>query len=145
MSTTTQATFPNYAPTQRDFTDAQYPVKTFTTIGGVEYRRLYSNVPYNYQLKLSYTLKNFKAFEFRNHYRNQQGTFRTFTIPSDYLTWAGLGPQGAAIDLSTDSATGAPIQWRYAEPPTFTPLPGANRYTTVAVSLVGVVQTRFNQ
>lgn len=143
MSTTTQTTFPNYAPTQRDFTDATYPVKVFTTMGGVEYRRLYSNVPSNYQLKLSYTLRNSQAYEFRAHYRNKKGTFTTFTIPSSYRTWAGLGTT-EATDLSTDSATGAPIRWRYAEPPAITPLPGTAQYSTVTVSLIGVVQTRFN-
>ena len=143
MGTAVQSTFPNYAPRDRQFTDAEYPVKVFSSMNGVEFRRIYGSQPTNYKLQLQYTLPDAQALEFRAHYRNQRGTYASFTLDASLLVWRGLS-NAAATDLTTNPQ-GIAIRWRYESPPQITPIPGAGQYSTVTVNLVGVVQTNFNQ
>ncbi len=141
MVSRTQNSFPNFRPTAREFTDAEYPVKIFTTLGGVEYRRIYGDEPSGYRLRLTYVRPDPDCGQFRSHYHFCRGTFSTFTIPNTSNAWSGYsaGPSGTANDFTTDPANRL-ITWRYESPPQITPLPGGGQYSTVTVSLIGVVR-----
>ncbi len=138
MVARTQSTFPNFRPTQRPFVDPTYPIKYFTTLGGIEYARIYGSEPSGYQMQLTFVRPNADCLLFRSHYHFTRGGFQTFTIPSSSNIWSGLSASDAA-DFATDIFGGS-IQWRYDSPPRITPLPGGGQYSTVEISLIGVVR-----
>lgn len=138
MVARTQSSFPNFRPKTRDFTDAEYPVKFFRTLGGIEYVRIFGDEPSGYQLVLSYLRPDAEAFLFRSHYHFCRGGFATFTIPNTSQAWSGHSSV-IANDLATRPDNGL-ITWRYQAPPRIRPLEGAGQYSTAQVSLIGVVR-----
>ncbi len=138
MVARTQNSFPNFRPTQRPFVDPEYPVKYFTTLGGIEYARIYGSEPSGYRMQLTFVRPNADCLLFRSHYHFTRGGFQTFTIPNGSQIWSGLD-FNTSIDFNTDIFS-TPIQWRYESPPRITPLQGGGQYSTVEISLIGVVR-----
>jgi len=122
--------FPTLQPTGRDFDPGTYPVKTFRAQSGAETRILYGNQRTGMTLGLSYdNILDTEADDFLAHFDEVQGTFQTFTVPSDVRSgWSGTD---SAIDVPSPNA------WRYESAPVITSVrPGVS---SVKVKLVGVL------
>ena len=123
--------FPSQTPTSREFNAGDWPVKTFKSQSGAEYRILYGNQRTNMTLSLTYAnITDTNAEAFITHYRETQGTYATFTIPTEVKAgWSG--------SANTLEATDWANRWRYNSPPQITSVkPGRS---TVQVDLIGVL------
>lgn len=122
--------FPTLQPTGRNFNPGDYPVKTFKAQSGAEVRVLYGNQRTNMTLELNYdNITDANAGLFVTHFDEVQGTYQTFTVPSNVRTgWSGTS---SSIDVTGSNA------WRYSEAPRITAVrPGIS---SVQVKLVGVL------
>jgi hypothetical protein len=118
--------FPILAPTARDFSPGDWPVKRFESQSGAEIRILYGSQRVGATLSLSYdNITDTEAQQFLTDYTTQLGTFRTFRLPAAVRT-------GTSVDMDAPPQT----RWRYAQPPGVTSVrPGIS---SVKVSLVAV-------
>ena len=126
--------FPNFAPSSRNYTDGDWPVKTYKALDGMEVRILYGAKQTGMALSVSYNnLTDAEADTFLDHYRQQKGTFLWFQFPA--FDW---GPQKGWEGANTAfGVSGRGNKWRYAEAPTITGVyPGIS---SVSVSLVAVL------
>jgi len=122
--------FPTLQPTGRNFNPGDYPIKTFRAQSGAETRILYGSQRTNMSLELNYdNVTDTNAGLFLTHFDETQGTFQTFTVPSEVRTgWSGTY---SALDVPGSNA------WRYAEAPQVTSVrPGVS---SVRVKLIGVL------
>jgi hypothetical protein len=121
--------FPALAPTSREFSPGDYPVKAYNAQSGAEVRILYGDTRTKMELSLGYdNISDASARQFLDHYDEVKGSFSTFVI--DASARSGWGSTAAAIDAS------GPNRWRYAESPQVTAVrPGRS---SVRVNLVGV-------
>lgn len=136
------ATFPSIVPTSRSYQPGDWPIKRFTSQNGSEVRILRGNSRLNSQLDLTYdNIPDTYADQFLAHYREVQGTFRTWSLPAagagKTFTDALEGWGGSSID---DGATTAPygMAWRYAEPPQITQV--KKGISNVRIRLIGVLK-----
>lgn len=136
------ATFPSIVPTSRNYQPGDWPIKRFTSQNGSEVRILRGNSRLNSQLDLTYdNISDTYADQFLAHYREVQGTFRTWSLPAagagKTFTDALEGWGGSSID---DGATTAPygMAWRYAEPPQVTQV--KKGISNVRIRLIGVLK-----
>jgi len=114
------ADFPTVVPTSRSFQPGDWPVKRFTSQNGSEVRVLRGNSRLNSELELTYdNIPDTEAEKFLIHYREVQGTFKTWYFPkapddgsfvAAFKGWGG----SSVIELET-SPWG--MAWRYSEPP----------------------------
>lgn len=121
--------FPTLAPTSRDFSPGDWPIKRFNAQSGSEVRILYGSQRTNAKLSLGYdNITDANAQLFLDDYAAQYGTLRTFTLPSAARTgWTG---SDASIDAPPEAA------WRYeGEPQVRSVRPGRS---SVTVRLVAV-------
>lgn len=122
--------FPSLAPTSRDFSPGDWPIKRYNSQSGAEVRILYGSQRTNAKLSLSYeNLSDANAQLFLDDYEAQIGTLRTFDLPSEAKTgWTGTA---ASIDAPTGT------KWRYESEPTVRAVrPGRS---SVTVNLVAVI------
>lgn len=122
--------FPTLAPTSRDFSPGDWPIKRYNAQSGAEVRILYGSRRVNAKLSLGYdNITDANAQAFLDDYAAQYGTLRTFTLPSAVRTgWSG---SSTSIDAPPDAA------WRYeGEPQVRSVRPGRS---SVTVNLVAVV------
>lgn len=122
--------YPELAPSARQFSPGDWPIKTFKAQSGAEVRILYGDRRTEMRLELSYdNIADSQAEQFLTHYDSVLGTFQTFALPNA----ARSGWTGAASSI--DVSIGA--RWRYAEQPQVTAVrPGRS---SVRVNLVGVL------
>ena len=122
--------YPTLAPSTRDYAPGDWPVKVFPAQSVAEVRIRYGNQRTNPTLALSYdNITDANADAFLVHYNETQGTFLTFTLPTEALT----GWRGAALN----AGSGTNAAWRYSSPPQVTNIrPGIS---SVRVELVGVI------
>lgn len=97
------AIFPTLEPARRQISFGDYPQLVYTGTSGATIRFLQGSNRVNQLLKLGFTyLSEANMYLILNHYRGQEGTLLTFTLPS--IIWSGF--------------TTAPItttyEWRYA-------------------------------
>ena len=121
--------YPTLRPTSRSFDPGDYPVKTFKSQSGAEFRFLYGSRRTGMTLSFEYAnIGDGLADDFIEHYDEVRGQFQRFDLPPEILTgWTGTA---GALD-----ATNTGNRWRYAEPPAITSVrPGVS---TVQVRLVG--------
>jgi hypothetical protein len=122
--------FPSLKPSKRSYDSGDFPVKSFRAQSGVESRILYGNRRTGMKLDLSFeNITDVQAELFLDHYDETQGSYLTFSLPSDVLKgWSG---NLDAINTSTGNS------WRYDEPPSVSNVrPGIS---TVSIKLVGVL------
>lgn len=101
------ADFPGLAPTQRNYTLAQYPVSEERGFAGGNVRFKHGPDGYGFQLKLAFTaLTQANAKLIRDHYRSQQGGYIAFLLPN--AVWIGHD--------NITAITPATSLWRYAAP-----------------------------
>lgn len=123
-------TFPTLAPTSREFSPGDWPIKSYNAQSGAEVRILYGNQRINAKLSLGYeNIADANAQLFLDDYNDQFGTLRTFALPQEVRTgWTGAG---TALDAPALS------KWRYeGEPQVRAVRPGLS---SVTVNLVAVV------
>ena len=120
--------YPAIAPTSRVYGAGTWPVKNFNAQDGAEVRILYGNRRYNHSISLSYeNISDTVAEQFMQHYFEQLGTYKTFTITTGGVTagWKGS---------STFYNAGFRTQYRYASPPVLTSVyPGVS---TMQIELI---------
>ena len=97
------AIFPTLEPARRQISFGDYPQLVYTGTSGATIRFLQGSNRVNQLLKLGFTyLSEANMYLILDHYRGQEGTLLTFTLPS--IIWSGF--------------TTAPItttyEWRYA-------------------------------
>lgn len=122
--------FPTLAPTSRDFSPGDWPIKRYNAQSGAEVRILYGSRRTNAKLSLGYdNITDANAQAFLDDYAAQYGTLRTFTLPSAVRTgWSG---SSGSIDAPASAA------WRYeGEPQVRSVRPGRS---SVTVNLVAVI------
>ena len=124
-------TFPTIAPTDRQYTAGNWPVRTFTSQSGAEVRLLYGNRRFGHTLTLQYSnISDTQAEEFFTDYYAQKGTFTTFALPQPLTDNVGKGWSGSTEFFNA----GVGAQWRYAEPPQLVSVyPGVS---SVSITLV---------
>lgn len=124
--------FPSIRPTSRSVRLGDFPVKTFRAQNGREYRILYGNKRTGQELELTYeNIPDSRANDFFGHYKDMNGTYKTFDIGSDAR--AGWAPSGTTPFSEPDSSL-----YRYADAPQITSVrPGIS---TVTVRLVSVLR-----
>src|SRR6056300_743101 len=110
-------TYPTIAPTSRQFTYGDWPVKKFQSQSGAEVRILYGNRRVGHEIQLSYeNIPDATVDQFLQHYNSVKGTYETFSFPHPIVNHLGRGWKG---DPDVFSA-GVGVQWRYKEAPSVT-------------------------
>lgn len=125
--------FPSFAPSSRQYTEGDYPVKSFKAMNGFEVRILYGSKLSGMKINLTYNaLTDSQAEQFLYHFDSKRGTFESFYVPFSGGMKTGWQGSQASIDaIAKDS------KWRYEAPPKITSVrPGRSN---VSVSLVGVL------
>jgi len=135
------ADFPTVVPTSRSFQPGDWPIKRFTSQNGSEVRILRGNSRLNSQLELTYdNISDTEAEKFLTHYREVQGTFKTWYFPpapSDGTFVAAFkGWGGSSVTELETSPWG--MAWRYAEPPQVTQI--KRGISNVRLRLTGVLR-----
>ena len=135
------ADFPSIVPTSRSFQPGDWPIKRFTSQNGSEVRILRGNSRVNSQLELGYdNISDTEANKFLTHYREVQGTFKTWYFPkppSDgkfveaFRGWGG--PSTTELETSPWG-----MAWRYAEPPQVTQVKLG--ISNIRLRLIGVLR-----
>lgn len=125
-------TYPTIAPTSRQFSYGDWPVKKFQSQNGAEVRILYGNRRVGHELSLTYeNIPDATAEQFLRHFESTKGTYETFTFPQPITSHLGKGWKGAEIFNA-----GVGVQWRYKDGPQVTSIyPGVS---TVSVSFIAV-------
>lgn len=102
------ATFPTLNPSTRIYTPGVYPHTAFTGFSGKQNRVRNGSVMLASQLRLTFfAVTESEMLSILSHYQGQQGTFKSFGLPS--IIWSGL--------VSADYQL-AGYGWVYKEPPT---------------------------
>lgn len=125
--------FPTLAPSNRQFTLGEFPVKTFRALDGYEVRLLYGSKLTRSQMSLTYNaIPDQSAELFINHYQEVRGSFEAFEFVDQ------KGPKtGWGADPQSIGAVSYGNKWRYESPPTVTSVrPGVSN---VSVSLVSAL------
>lgn len=123
--------YPSIVPTSRSYSAGNWPVKTFNAQDGVELRILYGSRRYNHSLSVTYeNIPDTTAELFMQHYFEQLGTYKTFTVTTGGIT---EGWKGSANFYNA----GVRTQYRYASPPQMTSVyPGVS---TMQVELLATL------
>ena len=122
-------TYPTATPSARIYTPGNWAVKTYNAMSGAETRIRYGNKRFKAQLKLEYkNISDLVASSFLQHYDDQKGTYKKFTVPSQVLN----GWEGTNYIPNTDAP-----EFRYSGPPSVVSVrPGVS---TVSVELTSVI------
>ena len=128
--------FPSLAPSSRNFSPGDYPIKTFKAQSGAETRVLYGSKRTGMKLDLTYkNISDANAELFLDHFDAMKGTYTTFDI-----VIAGVSPDAKSGWEGNADAIGAGDSgnaYRYSGPPRVTQVkPGISN---VQVNLVGVL------
>ena len=122
--------FPQFVPSQRQFTPGQYPTKRFTAINGVSSIRLYGNLAFDARLELQFNLSDEDVGQFISCYHQAKGAFDDLKLSTDIYA-------GMSDELQGQIKTH--YQWRFNSAPTVeSVLPGRSR---INVSLIGTINT----
>jgi hypothetical protein len=124
--------FPTLAPTSRNYSGGDWPVKNYKAQDGYEFRFLYGDKRSGHEVSLTYSnIPDAVAEQFMQHYYEQKGTFSTFALPANESIAKGWG------STPTFFNAGVGAKYRYAEPPKLDSVrPGVS---SVQVRLVGVL------
>jgi hypothetical protein len=123
-------TYPALAPTSRNYTTGDFPVRNYKAQSGAEVRILYGNQRTGMTLEMSYdNITDAQASTFLAHFDETKGTYLTFALPAKALD----GWTGSTKYLDGGGAN----DWRYESAPTVTNVaPGISK---VQVKLIGVL------
>ena len=121
------ATFPALKPATRRYSMGVFPVTEERGFGGGSIRFRHGSTAYGHTLELGFVaLTQAQAKLIRDHYREQQGGYRSFPLSSE--AWAG---HTSFVDLVP-----ATTYWRYGSAPQEVHLTGG--YINVGLSLLSV-------
>jgi hypothetical protein len=121
------AVFPSLKPATRRYSMGVFPVTEERGFGGGSIRFRHGSTAYGHNLELGFVaLTQAQAKLLRDHYRDQQGGYRSFPLSSE--AWAGH-------TSFTDLVPAATV-WRYSAVPEEQHRPGG--YVDVAVSMMSV-------
>lgn len=125
--------FPTLAPSSRQFSLGEFPVKTFRAMDGYEVRLLYGSKLTGNKMTLTYNaIPDASAELFINHYREMRGSFESFVFVDQKGPKTGWGASPKSI-----SAADYGNEWRYEKAPTVTSVrPGVSN---VSVSLIAAL------
>jgi len=123
------AVFPSLAPTSRSLSLGDFPQGFYEGVSGDIVRFKTSNDRVGQKLSLSFEhITESQAQEIIDHYRGQQGTLISFTLPDE--SWQGY---------STRPIPAADYEWRYAKSFTVDASPAPSRYSiTVELESVAI-------
>jgi len=121
------ATFPALKPATRRYSMGVFPVTEERGFGGGSIRFRHGSTAYGHTLELGFVaLTQAQAKLIRDHYREQQGGYRSFQLST--YAWAG---HASFTDLVPSTT-----YWCYNAVPTEQHLD--NRYVDISVSLISV-------
>ena len=128
--------YPAITPSQRSYSEGDWPIGYYKSINGQEVRILFGSRRTGHTLTLEYkSIPDTTADAFLDDYRNKLGTFTAWSFdpatnkPAVFGGWTG-GDTGT-IQGGTEN------RWRYAAPPVIKSLrPG---YSDVSIKLVAVL------
>jgi len=131
------AEFPDLYPSGRSFEPGNWPVRTVNSQSGVEIRVLRGSNRSNSSLELSYdNISDTYAAQFLKHYREVQGTFKTWYFPTTTKAFSGW----SAADTSELEASPWGMAWRYESAPQVTQV--KKGLSNVRIRLTGVLKAR---
>lgn len=103
--------FPSVRPSSRTWTPGARPQTTFRSQSGYEVRIQHGNVEVGAVLRLGFqNLRESVGKQITDHYATAQGSYETFSLPSDIFV--GM--------TSYSYITATQTTWRYANPPSVT-------------------------
>jgi hypothetical protein len=121
------AVFPSLKPATRRYSMGVFPVTEERGFGGGSIRFRHGSTAYGHNLELGFVaLTQAQAKLLRDHYRNQQGGYRSFPLSSE--AWAGHTSFTDLVPITT--------AWRYSAVPEEQHRPGG--YVDVSVSMMSV-------
>jgi hypothetical protein len=121
------ATFPALKPATRRYSMGVFPVTEERGFGGGSIRFRHGSTAYGHTLELGFVaLTQAQAKLIRDHYREQQGGYRSFQLSSE--AWAGHTNFYDLVPSTTD--------WRYSTFPT--EQHRANGYADITITLISV-------
>jgi hypothetical protein len=121
------ATFPALKPATRRYSMGVFPVTEERGFGGGSIRFRHGSTAYGHNLELGFVaLTQAQAKLLRDHYREQQGGYRSFPLSSE--AWAG--------HTSFTDLVPANTAWRYAAPPEEEHSSGG--YVNVSISMMSI-------
>ena len=125
-------TFPQLVPTSRQFDAGNFPVKTYLAQDGSEIQLLYGNRRVRMKLALVFqNISDEQAALFVQHFHDQRGTYRRFTLGRNNDPPALRGWEADKVYLSAGSWGSL---WRYENSPRLDSVyPGVS---TVSVNLI---------
>lgn len=117
MSQAVRETFPSIVPSQREFSQGQYPTKTYRALSGATVKRSFGNRPSGSKLKLVYqNVSDRVVRQLLRHYENTAGGFLRFNIPGE--VWSGIDETVKnIIDPPGSTKPDEALQWEYIGPP----------------------------
>lgn len=122
--------YPSVAPSSRQYTPGDWPVKAYSAMDGYEVRILFGDRRTGMKLRLDYkAIPDATAESFLQHYESVRGTFQAFRFPNNAIE-AGWSGTRAEVESGYND-------WRYEGPPQLEQLrPGVS---SVTVNLVAVL------
>jgi hypothetical protein len=121
------AVFPSLKPATRRYSMGVFPVTEERGFGGGSIRFRHGSTAYGHNLELGFVaLTQAQAKLLRDHYRDQQGGYRSFSLSSE--AWAGHTSFTDLVPITT--------VWRYSAVPEEQHRPGG--YVDVSVSMMSV-------
>lgn len=129
--------FPDLKPTSRSVRLGDFPVKSFRSQNGFEYRVLYGNKRTGAELELKYeNIADNLAAQFLTHYNDKRGTYEEFEVSQFSRAGWDSDPNGPRFGTPFNEPDNS--RYRYAEAPQITSVrPGLS---TVTVRLVSVLR-----
>lgn len=122
------AGFPPLRPSTRRYGFGLFPLSIESSLGGGSVRFIHGPTRLAIQLELGYeVISEAEAQDIRDHYRGQDGSHRSFLLPS--VIWSGHSSPANIVPIGT--------AWAYAGPPEETHRSG--RLFDLGVRLVSVV------
>ena len=132
--------FPQIAPTSRNFSYGDYPVKATNMMNGFETRILFGNMRFNAELQLQYAnISDAEAVAFLKHFDTVTGTFEQFNIGASGDPSATAGPKkGATAELGRQIPGEGAGTWRYKQPPQVVSVyPGVSSVSVTLIAVLG--------
>ena len=125
--------FPPFAPSSREYSDGNWPVKQYRALSGYPVRVLYGSRQTDMSMTLTYNnLKDEDAAKFLEHFQQQKGSYTPFQFDDED------GPKkGWSADEKWLGVAARFSNWTYKESPKIVSVkPGRS---TVSVTLVSVL------
>lgn len=122
--------YPEIRPSARSYSPPMFPIKIFSSMNGIESRKLFGSAPVGGKLSLNYTgIVDTKVRDIYNFFISCKGNYFDFSLSDSCLS--------GIVDSSLREYILTVLRWRFESPPTITST--FNNKSDVSVSLMSVI------